>query len=508
MPRGDGKRTSVLLCTEGTFPFVGGGVSTWCDTLCTELDEVDFTIYAVTAAPEVRRRYELPPNARRIVHVPLWGATEPPDYILAGMPAGELRGRRAATTPNAVASEFIPLLKRVMREMRADRADLHDQGGPALWLMWRWFQRHDWRTAWKSELTWYAFCGEILDACADGEKPTLDDLTSALQLLYNLLLPLSAPVPDTDLVHTTIAGFPGLAGVIAACERGTPLLVTEHGVWIRERYISVGTADLSGFLKRFLIELSRHVARLNYLCATIVSPVTGYNVRWELHHDVAADKVRVIANGVDPAVFVPRPKPAETSARPTVVAAARVFPLKDIETMIRSAAVAREAIPEISYKLYGALDADPPYVHRCRNLIAQLGLEQTFELAGHHSNPAGLYTEGDISVLSSISEAFPFSVLESMACGRPVVATDVGGVREALEGFGVVVPPRDHIQLGEGAVRLLRDGELRTRLGRQAREQVLARYRTSHLIRAYRDLYAELVSRQRPPVADPEAVLA
>jgi glycosyltransferase involved in cell wall biosynthesis len=279
-------------------------------------------------------------------------------------------------------------------------------------------------------------------------------------------------------------------------------------VWIRERYISVGAAEMSGFLKRFLIELSRHVARLNYLCATVVSPVTGYNVRWELHHDVAAEKISVIPNGVDPAVFVLRPKPAEACGRPTVVAAARVFPLKDIETMIRSAAVAREAIPEITYRLYGALDADPPYVQRCRELIAQLGLERTFDLAGHHSNPAGLYAEGDISILSSISEAFPFSVLESMACGRPVVATDVGGVREALEGFGVVVPPRDHTQLGEGAVRLLRDGELRTRLGRQGREQVLARYRTSHLIHAYRDLYAELISREGRPVADPEAVLA
>lgn len=511
MTHGGGDRLSVLLCTEGTYPYVGGGVSTWCDMLCSGLDEVDFTIYAVTAAPEVRLRYELPPNASRIVHVPLWGAVEPPDYILADLPPAEVRARRAATTPAAIEAAFVPLLVRLLEEMRGDRADVEAGGGPAVWLMWRFFQRHDWRTTWKSPLTWRAFVAEMGLAAAerdDDEQPTVDDLTNALQLLYNLLLPLSAPLPPADLVHTTIAGFPGLAGVVASCEHGTPLLVTEHGVWVRERYISVSTAALSGFLKRFLMDLSTHVARLNYLCAAVVSPVTGYNVRWELHYDVAAEKVQAIPNGVDPAVFVPRPKPEETRGRPTVVAAARIFALKDVETMIRSAAVARESLPEIRYRVYGALDADPPYVERCRALIAELGLEETFALAGHHSNPAGLFAEGDISVLSSISEGFPFTVLESMACARPVIATDVGGVREALEGFGIVVPPRDHVALGEAAVRLLRDDDLRAHLGRQAREHVLARYRTAHMVDAYRELYRRLADRRRPAIADREPVLA
>ena len=53
-------RPTVLLCTEGTYPYVGGGVSTWCDILCRELEEYDFVLYAVTGEPEVRLRYELP----------------------------------------------------------------------------------------------------------------------------------------------------------------------------------------------------------------------------------------------------------------------------------------------------------------------------------------------------------------------------------------------------------------------------------------------------------------
>ncbi|HEX2016240.1 MAG TPA: DUF3492 domain-containing protein, partial [Solirubrobacteraceae bacterium] len=63
--------SSVLLCTEGTYPYVGGGVSTWCDILCRELEEVRFTTFALTGQPEVRLRYELPANAREVLHVPL-----------------------------------------------------------------------------------------------------------------------------------------------------------------------------------------------------------------------------------------------------------------------------------------------------------------------------------------------------------------------------------------------------------------------------------------------------
>jgi glycosyltransferase involved in cell wall biosynthesis len=302
-------------------------------------------------------------------------------------------------------------------------------------------------------------------------------------------MPLAAPLPRTDIVHTTIAGFPGLAGVAAKHEWGTPFVVTEHGVWVRERYIAISAGPFSPFAKRFLMDLSGFVARVNYTCADVVSPVTDFNRRWEVPYGVPAQRLETIPNGVDPALFAPHPKPAGAGGRPTVVAAARIFPLKDVETMIRSAEVARREVPDVRYLVYGSLDADLPYVERCRALIDELGLEQTFEFAGHHAKPAELYAEGDICMLSSISEAFPYTVLEAMSCARPVVATDVGGVKEALDGFGIVVAPRDHEGLGKAAALLLRDDLLRAQMGRQAREAVLARFRISDSVGGYRRLY-------------------
>lgn len=488
--------STILLCTEGTYPFAGGGVSTWCDILCSELAEYEFVVYTVTGAPEARLRWELPPNARRLLHVPLWGVSQPADYVLADVPARELRARRRRTTTAVVEREFLPLLRRVLAGVRGDPAE---DDGRLAWELWRFFGAHDWRAAWKSPVAWELFLTEAGRA-ADA---TLEDLTTAFGWLYHCLMPLAAPVPACDLVHTTIAGFPGLAGVVAKHERGTPFIVTEHGVWLRERYIAISAGAFSPFEKRFLMELSSFVARVNYACADVVAPVTDFNRRWELPCGVPEERLRTIRNGVDPALFTPRPKPPATAGRPTVVAAARIYPLKDIETMIRSAAVARREIPDVQYRVYGSLDADVEYVERCRALIAELELEGCFELAGHHSRPAELYAEGDVCVLSSISEAFPYTVLEAMACARPVVGTDVGGVREALDGFGLIVAPRDHEALGQAVVTLLRDDLLRAQMGRQAREAVLARYRIAGSLAGYRSLYAQtLANGTRAPAAE------
>lgn len=484
---------TVLLCTEGTYPFMGGGVSTWCDILCRELEEYDFTLYAVTGEPEVRLQYELPSNVRSIVHIPLFGAQEPADFILASVPARELAARRRATRPARVAERFVPLLRRLLAAIGAE--DSPEDDGRLVWELWSYFQEHDWWRTWKAPATWEAFLDATAAGPRDGEAPpTLAEAAAAMRWLSSYLLALSAPVPRTDIAHTTIAGFPGMAGVVAAYEHGTPYIVTEHGVWVRERYIAVSNGPFSAYAKRFLMGLSAYLARVNYRVASVVSPVTGFNRRWELPYGAPDDRIVTVPNGIDPGMFTPGPKPASTAGRPTVVAAARVFPLKDIETMIRSAVVARDAVPDVQYLVYGSLDADVPYVERCRALIAELGLEGTFTFAGHHAKPADLYNEGDISALSSISEGFPYTVLESMACARPVVATDVGGVREALEGYGILVPPGDHVAFGEAVVTLLRDATLRTRLGRQSREAVLARFRTEHSVGGYRRFYAEALA--------------
>ncbi len=509
-----GGRTSVLLCMEGTYPYEGGGVSTWCDILCRQMPEVDFTLFAVTGNPEVQLKYDVPPNAQRIVHVPLWGMQEPAEYPLASRPLSDFRRRKRTTSEARVTESFLPHFVTVLRSLQDDDNDV-EAAGEAVAALWRYFQEYDWNQTWKARATWEAFVAETLRPYQDGqvealasERPSVADLTAALRWTYNFLMPLVAPIPEVDLVHSTIASFAALPGIVAKIDRGTPFLLTEHGVYIRERYIAISAERQFSFhAKRYLLQLTALVSRLCYRYADVIAPVANFNQRWEIRYGADPSRIQTVYNGIDPQVFVPRPKPAELEVVPVAVAAARVFPLKDVETMIRSAAVARRSLPSVRFIVYGSLDADKPYVEKCRALIDELDLGACFEFGGFHSAPAQVYNIGDISVLSSISEGFPYTVLESMSCARPVVATDVGGVREALEGFGLVVPPRDFEALGEAAVQLLRDTELRLELGRRAREQVLARYRTSHSVSSYQEIYDRL-SRSRTSATSLASVTA
>jgi glycosyltransferase involved in cell wall biosynthesis len=85
-------------------------------------------------------------------------------------------------------------------------------------------------------------------------------------------------------------------------------------------------------------------------------------------------------------------------------------------------------------------------------------------------------------------------VVEAMACGRPTVCTNVGGVAEAVGDTGIVVPPRDHAAVAEACVRLLRDGELRRRLGAAAHARVIEHFTLSRSLQMYRNVYEGLAA--------------
>ena len=489
-------RLSVLLLTEGTYPYAGGGVSTWCDLLCRELHDVDFYVIAVTGSPIATPKYKIPSNVQYLRQVPLWGSEEPSEYVRPDTPFADIYLNRVATTPKVIREHFIPVFEKFLREMLSSMS-LSALDPVVIHQLYRYFQQYEYKSTLQSSDTWKTFLRVVhrqseLEHLTEQELPSLFDLTTAMRWLYNFLLPLDAIVPKADLAHATIAGFSNLPAIVAKLEYGTPVIVTDHGIYIRERYIAVSTSKFTPFAKKFMLSLSSYATKLLYSTADQISPVCNYNHRWEKRFGAEATRIKTIYNGIDPAIFVPKEKPEKTRNRPTVVAAARVFPLKDIETMIRSCAVVRKQIPTVHYIVYGPTDVDPPYARRCMDLIGELELQDNFTFAGFHSKPHELYHDGDISILSSVSEGFPYTVLESMACGRPVVATDVGGVREALEGYGIIAKPRDAQGLGEGVIELLQNDELRERLGTMGREQVLLRFRNSQTMNVYLRSYTAL----------------
>jgi glycosyltransferase involved in cell wall biosynthesis len=383
-------------------------------------------------------------------------------------------------------------------ENRTDPASL-EECGEAIYRLWAYFHDHNWLATWRHKLTWQSFAQMMAETHrVKAASPQVDvkdvlstaGLATSIRVMHHYLIPLVTSIPNLDVFHGTAAGMLGLIGVIGKKAYGMPFMLTEHGVMIREQFIFLSESQsFSLSVKQFLQKLIAFLSRLSYFHADIICPVTNYNKRWELRYGADPDKIRTIYNGIDTYRFAPKPKPKETIERPTVVAAARVVPIKDIETMIRAAAVVRETSPAVLFKIFGTLTADPLYVEQCRQLIRTLNLENNFELCGHHSNPAEIFNIGDISILSSISEAFPLTVLESMACERPVVSTDVGGIAEALGDCGILVRPRDAHAFAQGIIKLLNDDELRLTMGRQARERVLSLFQIQTWANTHYELY-------------------
>jgi glycosyltransferase involved in cell wall biosynthesis len=321
---------------------------------------------------------------------------------------------------------------------------------------------------------------------------TLREADEAANLIEHALRPLALVLPsDVDVVHANANGLSSMVALAAKWRTGLPFLMTEHGVYLRERYLSA--AGQSRAVKTALLRFHRALARTAYAEADSLAPVSGFNSRWAVRHGASASKIEVIANGVDPERF---PFLIEEPAEPVISWCGRVDPLKDLETLIRALAVVRRTVPGASLHLAGPVPAgNERYAEDCRELARSLGLAEAVRFAGPCASSREAFAAGRIAALSSISEGMPYTVLEAMMCGRATVSTDVGGVAEAVGDSGLVVPPRDPEAFGEACAALLADADRRRALAAAGRERALAGYTLDRCLTGYRARYARLAGR-------------
>jgi glycosyltransferase involved in cell wall biosynthesis len=132
--------------------------------------------------------------------------------------------------------------------------------------------------------------------------------------------------------------------------------------------------------------------------------------------------------------------------------------------------------------------------------VRELGLERTVVFAGTTKEPWDVYRRADVVAMSSISEAFPYALIEAMLCGSAIVATDVGGVREALGEAGILVDPRDPEAMAAAITALVGSSGERRRLGEAARARALSLFTEEKFVDAYRAAYRSIAGRS--PAAD------
>jgi len=165
--------------------------------------------------------------------------------------------------------------------------------------------------------------------------------------------------------------------------------------------------------------------------------------------------------------------------------------VKNHTMFLRVAARLASRFPSLEFLLVG----DGPLREELQNLAVQLGISSRVLFLGERYDIPAILAATDIAVLPSFSESLPNAVLESMAAGVPVVATDVGGTRELLRSgeTGLLVPPNDEDKFTEALERLLTRPSLRVEYGLRAKQVAKAGYRADHIRDQYENIYAEVL---------------
>jgi glycosyltransferase involved in cell wall biosynthesis len=205
------------------------------------------------------------------------------------------------------------------------------------------------------------------------------------------------------------------------------------------------------------------------------------------------DRVRLVYNGVAPA---PQQAPAahEVSelARtgPVVCAIALLHPRKGLDTLIAAAPTILASHPGAQFAIWG----DGPELHRLQALAASLGVGHAVHFLGLCTDPIAALRDADVFVHPAFAEAFPYVILEAMSAATPIVASDVGGIGEALidDRSGLLVSPGDSAQLAQAVVELLGDAGMRKRIGAGALERFESHFSLTQMIDGVIDVYNEI----------------
>ena len=468
----------IALMSEGTYPHQFGGVSVWCDQLVRGMPEHQFHITALVATGNEPTRWELPDNVASVVSVPLWGSR---------VPAGRKPDRAARQRFSELLSEFLDLLM----STKPSRLGF----GGVIAEMFEYAQRYSLPASFTSEESVALMSAKWQEYGAtdapESARPTLHDALMAMQLMEHSLRGLSHPPEDADVVHAVTNGLGALPGLAVKWRYGRPLIVTEHGIYLREQFLHARRSPYRWPVRQLYMSFLRRITALGYQYADVITPGNVYNRRWEEHLGASRANIRTVYNGVDPANF---PEAEGEPAAPTISWVGRIDPIKDIETLLRAFALVHEEIPEARLRVFGS----PPggreaYLERCKNLGRELaGDAVTFE--GRVEIIRDAYEAGHVVALTSLSEGFPYSIIEAMTTGRPCVSTDVGGVREAIGDTGVVVPPRSPRAFADACLTLLRDDTLRRRLGAAARARALEYFTVDKAINTFDEMYSLLGS--------------
>ena len=288
-----------------------------------------------------------------------------------------------------------------------------------------------------------------------------------------------------DILHSFLFGFDYFAN-LAARDAGVPIVISSRrqlATWKKPRHV---------FIQR----------RANRLVDAIVANSRAVAEFAANQESAGPALYRVIPNGIDPSEFIAKPDLRVLRLRYKIPFHRRVVgivanfsPVKDHRLFVATAHELLRRRADLHFLMIG----DGPLAPAVEKLIRAGGAPDCFTRISTVSELPDLYALMDVSVLCSHVEGFPNAVLESMAVGKPVVATAIGGICELIRDgeTGRLIPTRNPADFADAIGALLDHPDTAARMGRRAAEEIRAKYSLAAMIDAYRSLYTGLLAQKR-----------
>lgn len=467
----------ICLVAEGCYPYVVGGVSSWIHSMIKAFPNLEFCILAIVANRSQSGKfvYELPPNVTEVYEAYL------DDF---DWDSGKKKKKKKQ-------------IKLDERQYRALRSIILNQDVD--WdVLFEMFQKE------KLSIDELLMGPDFLEVVRESynmkfSQMVFSDFLWTVRSIYlPLFLILKTPLPVADVYHCVATGYAGVLGSMAQKLYGSALMVSEHGIYTREREEELLKANwVAGVYKNIWIEQFRKMSKLAYERADIVTCLFSHAKSLQIGLGCKEEKIVITPNGIDANRLANLPGKDPEDEYINIGAVLRVTPIKDVKTMIRAFAFASQKVKNLRLWIMGPCDEEPEYAEECYELVERQEI-------------AGVYFTGrvdikdylgkmDFTILTSISEGQPLTILESYAAHKPVIATDVGNCRELIygegDGYGTAGILTHIMNVGEIAgaiVELATSPDMRKKMGECGYRRLMSRYQLHQMQAQYERLYKKL----------------
>lgn len=325
-------------------------------------------------------------------------------------------------------------------------------------------------------------CRRILARTELAASPLADFTPSAISAFRRAIHDFTPDLINAHVPRPTM----WLAMALRFTPRHIPLVYTEHNVqevyprWIAPVY-------------RIFLPLTTHIIAISD------AATQGFIHRWNW----SADRITRIYNGIDPVRVTPSRSPADVRAEfaiqpeaPLILNVGNVTARKAQEILVRAMARIHRGRPDARCLIVGGHMHEPATVRALSGEISSLGLDSVVTLTGPRRDIPDLLAAADYFCLSSRQEGFPISILEAMAAGKPVIATNVGGCAEAvLDGLtGHIVPAEDPDAIASACLTLFVDVATTQSMGKAGRERVADHFTLQKAVSDHLKLFSHMVS--------------